>query len=362
MTKHFVIDMLPGREGDCIWIEYGDIKKPRRIIIDGGRQVAYKTLKKRFNGLPENQRKFELLVNTHVDADHIEGLIKLVEEPNQLISFKDVWFNGFIHLEKPTGTETFGAKQGERFGDGVIENGWPWNKAFDGSSVVINDDGSLPVINLAGGMKITLLSPTWKDLIRFRKKWKDECIKAGLIPGKSTPIVTSYDGIERFGSLNSKMVKKMAKSDFSKHKDKSRANGTSIAFIAEYGGKSALFSGDAFANVLQSNLKILGKNKPVKLDAFKLSHHGSRGALSNELLNQINCHTYLISTNGSRHNHPDREAISRVLVTVAGQKNLIGNYRSEEILEWTIPSLQHEFNYDVTLPNEEDGIMRVKLI
>jgi hypothetical protein len=47
----FRIDMLPGREGDCLWIEYGDEDRPRRILIDGGRKVAWNTLKKRFAAL-----------------------------------------------------------------------------------------------------------------------------------------------------------------------------------------------------------------------------------------------------------------------------------------------------------------------
>jgi phosphoribosyl 1,2-cyclic phosphodiesterase len=71
----FRIDMLPGREGDCLWIEYGDAARPRRILIDGGRKLAWQTLKQRFAALPADQRKFELLMLSHVDADHIEGLL-----------------------------------------------------------------------------------------------------------------------------------------------------------------------------------------------------------------------------------------------------------------------------------------------
>jgi beta-lactamase superfamily II metal-dependent hydrolase len=41
------------------------------------------------------------LILTHIDADHIEGLLKLVAERDSLVTFKDVWFNGRQHLEPP---------------------------------------------------------------------------------------------------------------------------------------------------------------------------------------------------------------------------------------------------------------------
>ena len=113
----FRIDMLPAREGDCLWIEYGDANRPRRMLIDGGRQLAYDTLKQRFAALPANQRQFELLILTHVDADHIEGLLKLVKDPDLPVNFKDVWFNGYRHLSR--NLEELGALQGLFFADGL---------------------------------------------------------------------------------------------------------------------------------------------------------------------------------------------------------------------------------------------------
>src|SRR5687768_16485215 len=130
----FRIDMLPGREGDCLWIEYGDAARPRRILVDGGRKLAWETLKSRFAALPADQRQFELLMLSHVDADHIEGLLAMLKAPDLPVSFKDVWFNGHRHLER---VESLGAKQGEEFTKGIEDKGWDWNAAFGGKSVVI---------------------------------------------------------------------------------------------------------------------------------------------------------------------------------------------------------------------------------
>ena len=75
----FKIEMLPAGHGDCLWIEYGSKEDPFRILIDGGTTGTYKRLKKRLENLSEEDRKFELLIVTHIDADHIAGILKLFE-------------------------------------------------------------------------------------------------------------------------------------------------------------------------------------------------------------------------------------------------------------------------------------------
>jgi len=35
------IEMLPARNGDALWIEYGDAESPRRIIVDGGTEGSF---------------------------------------------------------------------------------------------------------------------------------------------------------------------------------------------------------------------------------------------------------------------------------------------------------------------------------
>ena len=61
----------------------------------------------------------------------------------------------------------------------------PWNEQFCGSSqaVVVPDVGALPVLHLADGMTLTLLSPTIEALRKLRPQYAKECEKAGLVPG-----------------------------------------------------------------------------------------------------------------------------------------------------------------------------------
>ena len=367
MPKIFTIDLLPAREGDCIWIEYGDSSAPHRILIDGGRKVAHAAIKDRVKALAPKSFIFDLAVLTHVDADHVEGLLSLVEDAERRLTFRDVWFNGYHHLDPENfapGVDTveiFGAVQGERFSRALVDLGWPWNSLYSGHPVVVPDEGDLPSKTLEGGMKITLLSPTWEALQRLKPKWEKEVKEAGLVPG--IPSFEIDEEVEVFGALSGNEVENLAAISFKK--DTSPANRTSIAFIAEYGGKRALFTGDAHSDVVEASLLRLQAQSgdDLEFDAFKISHHGSKGTLSHELIQMAKSPIYLISTNGSRYNHPDREAIARIAKFAVPGKQLVFNYRSKSNLPWNQTNLKTQFDYSATYPNAtEDGTIRVDLL
>lgn len=364
-NEFFHIDMLPAREGDCLWIEYGDDSATHRVVIDGGRKIAWDALKLRIDALPAGDRKLDLLILTHVDADHIEGFLKMMSEQNLDLFVDDVWFNGFVHLTRPTGIERFGAKQGERFTDDLIgkveDEGWGWNKRFDRKSVVVPDDGQPPVKTLLGGMRVSVLSPRWDGLERLKNTWRREVQAAGMVPSDEPPPEPPPEGMERFGVLNAEKVKALAQTE--EKKDSSRANAASIAVLLEFAGASAILPGDAHADVLLKSLETISPNAPFKVDAFKLSHHGSFGTISRALIDKIVTPRVLISSDGSRHHHPDRETIAQVVVHSDSRVELIGNYESDEMLEWDIGSLKRRFDYGVTVPQAaDDGTIRVTLV
>ncbi|MCZ4289006.1 hypothetical protein [Hoeflea alexandrii] len=131
----------------------------------------------------------------------------------------------------------------------------------------------------------------------------------------------------------------------------------------EYGGKTALLAGDAHGEALEASIGRLTGGGRLAVDVVKLSHHGSHGTLPPSLLAAVDCDSFLVSTDGSRHDYPDREAIARVAVSREGGFSLIGNYRSAEMLEWDQASLKRAFGYSVKLPGdgEPDGVMRHRL-
>jgi len=99
------VELIQASDGDCIWIEYGEDENTlHRILIDGGKSGTFKHLKSRIEKLPQNARHFDLLVITYIDADHIAGVLKLLEADDLGITFEDIWFNG-----KANGAFTYAA-------------------------------------------------------------------------------------------------------------------------------------------------------------------------------------------------------------------------------------------------------------
>jgi glyoxylase-like metal-dependent hydrolase (beta-lactamase superfamily II) len=343
------IEMLPARHGDCLWIEYGDAKKPYRMLIDAGPTSAYKHVRERILALPENKRHFELFIVTHIDADHIEGAVKLLRDRKLKATYGDVWFNGYRHLKR---SRTLGGPLGEYLTAAIVEEGLPWNEAFGGDSVVVPEEGKLPVHKLRGGMTLTLLSPTWERLEKLRPQWEAEVRAAGLVKGSVKAAAKKWAGIKRLHpTLGLPSVAKLAAADPS-GSDGAVANGSSIAVLAEYDKRRCIFAGDAFPDVLLASLRRLLKkpSEKMELDVFKLPHHGSRANVSPELIDRVKSALYLFSSSGAIFKHPDREAVARVIHHDKTSPLLCFNYKTTFNEMWANPNLISKHKYRVKYP------------
>jgi hypothetical protein len=365
----FRIDMLPAARGDSLWIEYGSPRDPHRILIDGGIASTRLLLRERIEALPKSQRRFDLLVITHIDLDHIAGVLGLLRDPPEGFSVDDVWFNGWEHLlvaEKGEDDGILGAKLAERVTAWLRQGGYAWNTAFDGGPAAIPDGASsLPNHQLRGGMTLTVLSPSYHRLRRLRPVWEKEIEKAHLTPGEAGEILEGIAHPEDAdeGILGGRIdIEKLSSVLF--REDTSHANASSIAVLAEYGGKRAVLAGDAFASDVAASLRrITGEEEGrMAVDALKLSHHGGRKNISPDLLSMLECPRFLFSTSGSVYRHPHDESVARVVVhgAAAGPPRLLFNYRSEQNTVWDDRRLARgEHPYEVEFG--EEGELAVEL-
>jgi len=346
------IEMLPARQGDCLWIEYGSAADPNRILIDGGVVGTYDALKEKVEQVPKAKRVFELMVVSHVDRDHIEGLIKLLNDKSLGIKINEIWYNGWKHVAQ---ADQLGALQGEFLTGLIVDRDIPWNTTFNEGAIVVKDD--LPTVSLDGGMKITLLSPTVDGLASLRSLWESEVKKNGIDPGDADAALDyMYEHRKEFipaDQLGTKKidVDKLADSKFKN--DSSKANGSSIAFLAEYDGKSCLFAGDAHSPVTQESIEALledSGDSRYAIDAFKISHHGGKTNLSSSLLDVLDCPRYLISTDGSHFQHPHPESVARILRHGGDKPELIFNYVSDFNKVWDSTKLRREYKYETQYP------------
>jgi hypothetical protein len=293
---------------------------------------------------------------THVDADHIGGALPLFKAVRRGLTFGDVWFNGWRHL-----SGALGPRQGEMFTTAIEDFRLAWNAWQDGGPIAATD-GDVSEHELPGGLRLTLLSPTTTQLRRLAPVWARELRRAGLEPGGRV----DYSRFLRGTPSQSSDVDALAESPF--RPDAAPANGSSIAVLAEFGGAALLLGADAHSTVLEQSVRTLlasrGQER-LRLDAFKLPHHGSQGNLSCGLLQLLDCRNYLVSTNGDHFGHPDREAIARVIRygRVGDEKTALHfNYRTGFNQFWANEELQERYGYTARFPAEGEQGLTLSLL
>jgi hypothetical protein len=338
------VEALAAEDGDCLWLEWPDAGgATRRMLVDGGRGQPARLppgLAGRLDRQPPGQRAFDLLVCTHIDADHIGGLLPLLEHPPEGFGAGDIWFNGRPHLD------LLSTAQGDAL-SGVLSRGaLPWNRAFGGNAVVVPPTGhDLPVVELPG-LRITLLSPTRAQLARLARAWPQVLADAerGLAPPPPGRDVLGRAEADREVELHALAARPYTA-------DPSAANASSIAFLAETDdGDRVLLTGDATAEVLAGSLLRLAPGRRYRVDLGKVSHHGSRHSTSRPLLDVLDCRDWLVSTSGQRHHHPSREAMARILCRPA-EVTAWFNYRTATTEEYAEPGLGERYGFRAVYPD-----------
>jgi hypothetical protein len=310
------IRFLRAFNGDSIHIWFQDeTGTNRNILIDGGSGKTYRyknpvtgkllsgDLEVTIDKIRGNGEKVDLLILTHVDSDHIGGILKWFEyDAHAADLIVNIWFNSgrlifdtfnqkeitenLVPLRILDGTNTSIA-QGATFED-FIERHDIWDKKL------IKAGKSLTEF----GVEFKFLSPNSDSLKLLLKKWEKEA------PETLTASKNDYD----------KPLSLLLENDEFKEDD-SIHNGSSIAFILTYNLKNLLFLGDAHPTPVSNCLRSFGysEENPLKAELVKVSHHGSKFSTSVELLNLIDCQNFVISSNGDIHNLPDKQCLARII-------------------------------------------------
>ena len=354
----FAIEMLPAAQGDALWIEYGSASAPTRVLIDAGTRRTYDAVKRRVEELPQSKRRFDLFVVTHVDSDHIGGVPKLLADGTLGLSFDDVWFNAWRHL-----SDKLGPVEGEIVSAELDRSRSPWNVAFDEGAVVVGDRERLPTHELAGGMRLTLLSPTTAGLDRLRPAWEKAVEAAGLKPGVEDEALEQAARRRGVPDLLGEALDVDALAASKLEPDNAPANGSTIAVLAEYDGSSCLLTGDAHPDVLQAALERLCREREVErlaVSALKVPHHGSMHNVSNGVLELVETDRYLFSTNGTQTQHPHPQGVARVIKR-GGSPTLYFNYWSDTTKAWNDRRLMARYRYRAVYPESGSEGLRVTL-
>jgi hypothetical protein len=290
------------------------------------------------------RRHIDVAVITHIDHDHIGGAALLFNDKSLGLSFGDVWFNA------PPRRLARGVAEGLSLATllGATAAELPWNEAFGGKHVATSGDGAFVELPTTKGMpRITLLSPTPARLTSLFKVWDRELER---LRRKEAEKLQQPEAARRGAAALD--LEALAASVTKV--DATPANGSSIAFLLEHKGASALFAADAFPRVLSPALQALARHRKqpggLSVDAIKLSHHGSKGNVTTEFLKSVRADHYIVSTNGAIFKHPDDEAIARVVLNGGRRHSLWFNYRNERSLRWADEARLAQHGCRVVLP------------
>lgn len=294
--------VLKAYNGDCILIKsFNTSGEEIIILIDGGTSSTFDYgLKKEV----EKLKHIDLIILTHIDSDHIGGLIRFFK--NSLISkidVKNIWVNFPEIIEIANGEKiSFGQAKTleklikEKLPKALIKN------YIHSENTKINFDG----------INITVISPTEEILRTLYNEWP----KSKEFKNENEEIKANIS--KEISPVNNMSLSELNKLEFIADKNikYDLINASSISIILECPDIKLLLLADSRPEIIE---KFLEKNysfeKKLKVDFVKISHHGSKNNTSQNMLKYIECDNYIISTNGgtSKHKHPSRETIARII-------------------------------------------------
>jgi beta-lactamase superfamily II metal-dependent hydrolase len=378
------IQVLPAKNGDCFLLSYGNGKI--HMLIDCGYVHTFTNyLQKELIAIEKAGGTLDHLILTHIDSDHIWGAIALLKtnSTSKFISIGNIWHNTFRHLfnlgdlpdtadahsdilikgiiqkgykKNDSGNGEVSAEQATTVGAYIMDGKYNWNTHFDQKAACIEHG---PRIKLDPYADLYLLSPDQSKLKALKSHWEDELLKYDINYSKAS--AGSYDDAFEMllswaqTSQKSRAGEKATTQDdldtllsTTIDIDRTPTNGSSIAFILETGGKKLLFLADAHPDLILKSLNEYQPEGVIEFELIKVAHHGSFANNSQELLAKIDSKRYIISTNGAKDSHPDKETIAHIITRKTDfHRELYFNYKTLSAKFFERKDWQKIYNYSI---------------
>jgi beta-lactamase superfamily II metal-dependent hydrolase len=314
------LKIVQAKYGDCLILKYNNPQNPKYMLIDGGPGGVYKAhLKSELEKLGNDGGQLDLMVLSHVDGDHIVGLIDLTEELKEqhadgkpsVIKINELWMNSFddsigrdnnlsravqslfskvqnIQSTMPDGDLAFKSiTQGDTLRRNALLLNIPINKVVDQNLIAHETiSKSLEFDNI----KITVIGPNQNNLNKLKQEWFEWIAK------NEAKIMTT----------DQELLHQM---------DRSVPNLSSIMFLVEADEKTILFTGDGRGDFILEGLlqaDLLDNQGKIHVDVFKVPHHGSIRNANRDFFEKVTADYYIISADG-RHHNPDFETLKWIV-------------------------------------------------
>jgi hypothetical protein len=322
----FALEALDAKHGDSLILHFGTGQDRRFILIDGGPAGVFgPTLDRRLQQLqelrPGEPLRLELVMVSHIDDDHIRGILDMAGELRELRELgrdpkrhvRELWHNSFgdilgeaseaaiaslaarfslppdgpfdpqgLPLSLPAAMATASVPQGRELRDLARRLGWNANT----QPVMLEREGPQDV-PFGGGLALTVLGPRAERVEALQQEW-----------------------VRAIRDLQDR-TDPAAYAQLAALVDRSVSNLASIIVLAESeNGRRILLTGDARGDDIREGLRAanLADGGSVRLDILKMPHHGSSRSVDEEFFQRVTADHYVISANG-KYGNPDIETL-----------------------------------------------------
>jgi beta-lactamase superfamily II metal-dependent hydrolase len=342
------LTVFQSQDGDCLMVESSDGK---RMLVDGGRATSYHThVAPALEAVP----KLDLIYVSHIDADHIEGVLALLDDevdwrvhdfqvksgnPKPKVPPRarppkvgELWHNGFGDQVDQRGKaipdllaasaaqldfspDAAGVAAEQRhlalsFDQGIRVSarvspkqlGIPLNKAFGGKLALVRNP-SKPIG--LGKLKLTVLGPFPEQLEQLRKDWEKWVDKSTTQLDDTRREM--QDDVKRLGNGEVALVRDaLAQRADAIKPAVTPPNLASLMLLAREGKKTVLLTGDGRGDHIIQGLQHSGdmKNGKIHVNVMKVQHHGAWANIDDEFCKNVTADHYVFCGNGSNEN-PD---------------------------------------------------------
>ena len=292
-----IVSSLKAMTGDSFVITW----QGNCVLIDGGMPNTYGEIQRKLQG-----NHLKALFVTHVDYDHIGGVINLIKQPSVDIT------NCTFFMNNPDLASNYNDTK-VRYEHGDTLQKMLQQRGRDFTPIT----KSTAPIEIEG-LKIISILPTQELCQQLCDNWDLSRVWDELKGG--------YDYLK------------------SQKNNGDIINKASVCLVIEYEQKKVLFLGDSHADDVK---EALTESQEFKFDLVKLSHHGSKHNTSSDLLEIIDCNDYIVSTNSGRYEHPDPETM-KLLSNRAKQKGCVFNiYLNYPIAELIRQRYKEKYREDI---------------
>lgn len=341
--------------------------------------------------------KIDTLIITHIDADHTNGIVKLLRDiESEHLQINQILFNGFQpQTDNPQPLDDEIRKKLDaamKFLPPIVDENNHKTNGVDAACLVteINKKqqwkdvwrktpilaGETIALSEAKWGRLRFLSPTQNSIDKLLHEVKLEYArKLGVAPPKQDfenqdkyfELMLRLSNLRKRPAIIKKtrglvitkdVMVKYAEIDTDENAV-TPANKASLAFYWEStdSSKRVLMMGDAIPSQILSQLNEIYEGT-MQFEAVKISHHGSKNNTSISLLNKISSEHYFI-TGGKSSEGPHIETIARIAILNTNQErsncNLHYNHTLDielwkELNKTNIKSLLDE--YHITLQTE----------